>query len=106
MKLKVKSNATHVFRCSGINILPGVNYIESDKFATHPSVIARVKAGLLVVEECLPEQQKDFASITAKDLIKDIKDILDVKVLENIKQNEKRVSVIQAVDAQIALIKQ
>lgn len=102
MKLRVKSTATYVFRCCGVNIIPGVNFIESKLFLQHPTVQAAIQSKMLTVTPIdNDELTKDFGSMNAKALIKEIRQILDINVLMQIKQNETRASVLEILDLQI-----
>lgn len=119
--MKVKSNATYVYRCMGVNILPGLNFVTEPSFFEHPAVKARFQSGVLemVYDGAGPEivydasqhgQPKaerlpDFSGMNAKDLAKEIALIFDVNVLEKIKSSDNRVTVQKAVDDQILKIK-
>lgn len=106
--MKVKSNVAHVFQMivPQATIVPGINYITDDPaFLKHPHVQARIKAGLL---EVLDEDVKDVgdAQKDYKSLLKDIPNILDIRVLEKIKETDKRASVLKAVEAQMEKLRE
>ena len=102
--MRLKSNVEHVFRCMGINILPGINYVSNNKFFKHPAVKARIEEGMFEVED-KEIDLKEHSSKTAKQLIKDIPEMFDLKLLERIKAKESRATVIEAIDKQIKRIK-
>jgi hypothetical protein len=100
--MKLKSNLQHVFRCCGINILPGVNVVKLDRFFKHPAVQNLIEQGSFEVDN---KQLDTELAKSAKQLSSDVKNIFDIKLLEAIKKHDTRASVIKAVDSQINKIK-
>ena len=106
--MKVKSNAPHVFQLivPPLRILPGVQYIPDDPAILNDiHVKARIASGLL---EILDEGVKDSkdAKKDYKTLMKDIPQILDIKLLQEMKADEARPTVLKAIDDQIAKMRE
>lgn len=104
--MKVVSNAKHVWMIykpdnSHVAIVPGVNLNVDDSIKDHPDFKKRVELGLIVVSET----NKGFKEMETKDLINDIRRILDVKVLEKILHEDERVAVQKAAQDQMDKIR-
>lgn len=113
--IKVKSNATYVFRCSGVNILPGINYVDNDKFFDHPSVKGRIENGTFKVDEPLKKKAQEKASVKGKeisladyfttlnvrDLSAEIKQIFSIELLELIFESDNRATIKKACQDQL-----
>ena len=107
--MKVESTATHVFQMivPKLRLIPGINFIgnaDAEAFLAHPHVKARIEKGLIKIldRELDPEDAvRDY-----KALMKDIPGIYDIKMLEKIKAEDKRPSVIKAVDIQLAKLRE
>jgi hypothetical protein len=108
--MKVKSNAPHVFQMivPELRLMPGVQYVPDnvkEAFLNDIHVKARIASGLL---EILDEDVKDVkdAKKDYKTLMKDIPQILDIKLLQQMKVDEARPSVLKAIDDQIAKMRE
>lgn len=105
--MKVESTATHVFRMivPELTLIPGINIIQNadaEAFLAHPHIKERIENGLIkILDEVVEDASKDY-----KSLMKDIPGIYDLKLLEKIKAEDKRPSVIKAVDAQLAKLRE
>ena len=105
--MKVESTAPHVFRMivPEVKLIPGINIIDNadaEAFLAHPHVKERIAKGLIkVLDYVADESVKDY-----KALMKDIPGIYDLKLLEKIKAEDKRPSIIKAVDAQLAKLRE
>lgn len=108
--MKVESTAAHVFQMiiPKVTIMPGINFVENaiaKDFLAHPHVQARIKSGFLKVLDDKVDNIEG-AMGNYKSLIKDIPSILDIKLLEKIKAEDKRPSIIKAVETQLAKLRE
>lgn len=112
--IKIKSNAAYVYRVSGNNFMPGVNFVKDDAFLKHPAVQSRIKLGLLEVLESDLDNVRteeieggyEFSGLNAKTLIAEIKEIYNHATLSSIIERDERVSVIDAAKKQLGKIKE
>ncbi len=112
--IKIKSNATYVYRCSGETILPGINFVKNEKFFDHPSVKTRVELGVLeVLDEVktAKETKKEnslleyFLNLNVRKFTTEIKSIYNLALLEEILKRDERMSVQKACEEQIKKLK-
>lgn len=104
--MKVVSNAKHVWMIyrpdnSHVAIVPGVNLNVDNSIKDHPDFKKRLELGLITVSET----NKDFKDMDTKELIADIKRILDVKALEKILAEDERIAVQKAAKDQMDKIR-
>lgn len=119
--MKVHSHSSYVYRCCGINVMPGINHIDSKAFFEHPSVKARIEKGILELLESPPKMVEATAYRTeeqmnkdenvngdqsTKILLKEIKDIYDHDQLKTIIEQDDRSKVVDAAKKQLAKIKE
>lgn len=106
--MKVKSNAPHVFQMivPELRILPGINYLPDDPAILNDiHVKARIASGLLEILDQDVSGVKD-AKKDYKSLMKDIPQILDIKLLQQMLVDESRSSVVKAIEDQMAKLRE
>lgn len=100
--MKLVSKAKHVwmiYRPDGthVAILPGVNLNVEDSIMEHPDFKKRVELGLIEISG----PASDFKQMNTRELLEDIKRVLDVKTLEKILAEDERVVIQKAAQDQI-----
>lgn len=102
-----KGNYTRV--ANDVKVIPGANTLtetEFKAFVGHPIIMGLIHSGEMII----PEGQATSGVSSPKDLdadeaIKLVKDTFSIEFLEKFKEDEKRKTVLSAIDAQIAEIK-
>ena len=105
---QVKYNGTNVYRAQGVTLLPGINEVDADKlddFLAHPGVKHRVNAKVVEVVKSGDTSSTSARKPSADEVVATVKEMFNVEELEALKANDKRKPVQEAIDAQIALIK-
>ena len=113
--MRIRSNLTYVLKIKSEFIKPGINYIKDLNVISHPSFKARIdnkQIELLDSKNISNNQIRDeeikgfdFKNKKVADLIKDIREIYDLKLLEEIEKNDTRSSIKQACITQLENIK-
>ncbi|MCK4522317.1 MAG: hypothetical protein KAU20_07130 [Nanoarchaeota archaeon] len=113
--ISIQSDRTNVRKIAGIFIMPSVNLLteeDAKKVMASPDFKEDKK---IYVSKSGTAQEKpasstdvdiDGASMTAKELIKALKGVFSVKKLNALREDEERVSVINAIDKRIAEIEE
>lgn len=102
--MKLKSNLTYVYKVGNDFIMPGINYFDNLSLLEHPHIQAHIEHNTLELLSDLPtnsDNKIDYENMNAKDLVKEIKDIYDLRLLEKIKKGDNRKIVIDAVNKQL-----
>lgn len=97
----VQNKGNYSYEANGLVLTPGVNNVAQDafeKFLKHPLMAGLDKKGEF-------EYQKEDKKLTADDLIKLVGDTFDPAVLEKMKDGEKRVTVLEAIDKRLEELK-
>jgi len=99
-----KGNYTRI--ANDVKVIPGANTLQEAEymaFVAHPIIKGLIKSGEIVV----PEGQKtaSLKDLDADEAMKLVKDTFSIEFLEKFKEDEKRKTVLAAIDAQIAEIK-
>ncbi|MGY3186453.1 hypothetical protein [Lysinibacillus sp. TE18511] len=93
----VQNKGNHSYQANGLTLVPGTNKVDEknfEKFLSHPLMAHLDKQGEFVYDN---EKSKP----SAKDLIAMIKDSFDVDMLEALKAEEERKTVLDAIDERI-----
>lgn len=93
----VQNKGNHSYQANGLTLAPGTNKVdekEFDRFLSHPLMKHLNEKGEFVYES---EKTKP----SAKELIAMIEDAFDVDMLEGLKADEERKTVIDAIDKRI-----
>lgn len=115
--MKLKSNATYVFKIGNKFIVPGFNILnkeEEKKLMAHSSVVWRIEKGVFEIDQEKKPAKKaakkaakkeDFVAgleeLTAKEFSKEVVEIFDIALLEKIIRTDSRVTVQRAAQAQL-----
>ena len=107
----IYSKRTNVRKIAGIFIMPAANILTDDnakKVMASPDfaedkLISVQKAGKTIDKSATGDVDIDV-SMTAKDLIKALKGVFSVKKLNELREAEERVSVLNAIDKRIGEI--
>ncbi|GLC88251.1 hypothetical protein [Lysinibacillus piscis] len=97
----VQNKGNYSYEANGLTLVPGTNKVndkEFEKFLSHPLMAHLDKQGEFVYEG---EQSKS----SAKELIAMIEDAYDVDMLEALKAEESRTTVLDAIDKRIEELK-
>ena len=103
----VKYNGASLYKCCGMRLMPGTNDVSKDvweRAKKHPAIKSRIKDGKIVFNGAKPSDSEDlgpFEGKNAKDSIEVVEGTLDREVLKKWKDEETRVTVLKAIDAQI-----
>jgi len=112
--MKIKSNLLCVYLCEGVKLLPGISYIDNpERFLAHPATKKRIALGQIeilekkVFKEPVDVEEGGFAyeNMPSKELLKELTNIFDLKVLEKIKKTDTRKTVLEKIETQIKKIK-
>lgn len=106
--MKVKSNLSYVYRTivPDITLMPGLNFIDDEfkeSFLKTPGVKNRIDNKLI---EVVHETGSLDDLVGSKNLLKDIPLILDIALLNKIKEQDKRPSIGKAIDAQLEKLRE
>ena len=94
----VQNKGNHSYQANGLTLIPGTNNVNEqdfEQFIAHPLMAHLDQKGEFVYD-------KDKTKPNAKELITLIDDTFDVEVLEGMRANEDRKTVIDAIDKRIA----
>lgn len=97
----VQNKGNHSYQANGLTLAPGTNKVdekEFDRFLSHPLMAHLDKQGEFVYDS---EKTKP----SAKDLIAMIEDSFDVDMLNELKQDEDRKTVLDAIEKRIEELK-
>lgn len=97
----VQNKGNHPYTANGLTLNPGTNNVnEKDfgEFLEHPLMASLDKKGEF-------EYQKGDKKLTADELIDLIDDTFDLDLLEEMKDGEKRTTVLKAIDLRIKELK-
>lgn len=106
--MKLKSNLTYVYKVGNSFILPGLNYLNDLTILDHPHIQAHIENNTLELLSDLPKNDSNkisYEQMNAKDLVKEIKDIFNINLLEEIKKNDCRKLVLEAVEKQMKVLR-
>ncbi len=98
-----KGNYTRI--ANDVKVIPGTNTLQEAEylaFITHPIIKSLIKSGEIVVPE--GQNTASLKDLDADEAIKLVKDTFSIEFLEKFKEDEKRKTVLAAIDAQIAEI--
>ncbi|MEK3727174.1 MULTISPECIES: hypothetical protein [unclassified Lysinibacillus] len=98
-----KGNYTRI--ANDVKVIPGANTLleaEYTAFVAHPIIKGLIKSGEIVVPE--GQNAASLKDLDADEAIKLVKDTFSIEFLEKFKEDEKRKTVLSAIDAQIAEI--
>lgn len=93
----VNNKGNYSYEAEGVVLIPGTNMVEEedfDKFISHPLMAKLDEQGEFVYER--------GGKSSAKDMIALAKDTFDLEVLETMREEESRATVLKAIDEQIA----
>lgn len=102
--MRVKSILTHVFIVEEFFIMPGLNILPGfERVITNSIVKARIDNGSLELldKPKANSEAGDMADYQSKMSAKDIPAILDLKLLEKMRDEESRPAVLKAINKQI-----
>ncbi len=94
----VQNKGNHSYQANGLTLIPGTNKVDEhdfEKFITHPLMAHLDQKGEFVYD-------KEKTKPNAKELIALIEDTFDVDTLEELKADEDRKTVLDAIDKRIA----
>lgn len=94
----VQNKGNHPYTANGLTLNPGTNNVkekEFEKFLEHPLMQQLDEQGEFVYEEAEQKQ------LSAKELIAMIEDAYDVEMLRELKVNEERKTVLDAIEKRI-----
>ena len=100
-----KGNYTRI--ANDVKVIPGANKLldaEYTAFVAHPIIKGLIKSGEIVVPEGQNTASFSLKDLDADEAIKLVKDTFSIEFLEKFKEDEKRKTVLSAIDAQIAEI--
>ncbi|KZE64973.1 hypothetical protein AWM68_20900 [Fictibacillus phosphorivorans] len=99
----VQNKGNYILHAAGVMLIPGANKIseaEWKDFSSHPIMKKVVDDGDVVAHE----EEKDFKDLKAKEAIELVKDTHDVALLNEWQEGESRTTVLEAIDAQLAVL--
>lgn len=94
----VQNKGNHSYQANGLTLVPGTNNVgeqEFEQFLAHPLMAHLNKEGEFAYE-------KDKSKPSAKETIAMIEDAFDIDMLEGLKADEDRKTVLEAIDKRIA----
>lgn len=93
----VQNKGNHLYQANGLTLAPGTNKVdekEFEQFLAHPLMAHLDEQGEFVYE-------KEKAKPSARDMIAMIEDAYDIDMLEGLKANEDRKTVLDAIDKRL-----
>lgn len=93
----VQNKGNHSYQANGLTLIPGTNKVDEqdfEKFIAHPLMARLEEIGELVYE-------KEKSKPSAKETIAMIEDAFDVDMLNSLKNDEDRKTVLEAIDKRI-----
>lgn len=93
----VQNKGNHLYQANGLTLAPGTNKVdekEFEQFLAHPLMAHLDEKGEFVYE-------KEKAKPSARDMIAMIEDAYDIDMLEGLKANEDRKTVVDAIDKRL-----
>lgn len=97
----VQNKGNHSYQANGLTLVPGTNNVgeqEFEQFLAHPLMAHLDQRGEFVYD-------KEKTKPSAKDAIAMVEDAFDVDMLEALKADEDRKTVLDAIDKRIAELK-
>ncbi|NMH83275.1 hypothetical protein [Heyndrickxia coagulans] len=98
-------NKGEFIRHIGVRLIPGANRLSEDDAAQFKVALEHPLNQLLVEEEEITYEDNGLADMAAAKAIKLVNDTYDLNTLEQFRQEEKRKTVLDAIEKQIESIK-
>lgn len=107
--MRVESHLKHVFICESVKIFPGINFLPNImSVIDNPMVKSRFDNGSLKLLDKAEkvEKIKDILGYDAKTLAKTIPELCDVRLLEKIRDADKRPAVVKLAEKRLAILRE